>query len=148
MDVKHKRILARVKPGIFGQTAKFGQRPCLFHISNIGIKNKIYLANSENPDETAHKEPSHLGLNCLKICAGIYLMSEITRHYPTVFFQGEATMSDYAISFHYISPTSMHTIDFLIYQLQPYGISYGPQDLNQNISLTSRNLNQNYSATR
>ena len=32
--------LARVKSGIFGQTAKFGQRPCLFHISNIGIKNK------------------------------------------------------------------------------------------------------------
>ena len=29
-----------VKSGIFGQTAKFGQRPCLFHISNIGIKNK------------------------------------------------------------------------------------------------------------
>ena len=27
--------------GIFGQTAKFGQRPCLFHISNIGIKNKL-----------------------------------------------------------------------------------------------------------
>ena len=31
----------RVKPGIFGQTAKFGQRPCLFHISNIVIKNKL-----------------------------------------------------------------------------------------------------------
>ena len=28
----------RVKSGIFGKTAKFGQRPCLFHISNIGIK--------------------------------------------------------------------------------------------------------------
>ena len=31
----------RVKSGIFGQTAKFGQRHCLFHISNIGIKNKL-----------------------------------------------------------------------------------------------------------
>ena len=31
----------RVKSGIFGQTAKFGQRPCLFHISNNGIKNKL-----------------------------------------------------------------------------------------------------------
>ena len=31
----------RVKSGIFGQTVKFGQRPCLFHISNIGIKNKL-----------------------------------------------------------------------------------------------------------
>ena len=28
----------RVKSGIFGQTAKFRQRPCLFHILNIGIK--------------------------------------------------------------------------------------------------------------
>ena len=26
---------------IFGQTANFGQRACLFHISNIGIKNKL-----------------------------------------------------------------------------------------------------------
>ena len=31
----------RVKSGIFGQEAKFGQRPCLFHISNFGIKNKL-----------------------------------------------------------------------------------------------------------
>ena len=32
------RVGYRVKSGIFRQTAKFGQRPCLFHISNIGIK--------------------------------------------------------------------------------------------------------------
>ena len=31
-------LMLRVKSGIFGQTAKFGQRFCLFHISNIGIK--------------------------------------------------------------------------------------------------------------
>ena len=30
----------RVKSGIFGHTAKFGQPPCLFHSSSIGIKNK------------------------------------------------------------------------------------------------------------
>ena len=30
--------LFRVKSGIIGQTAKLGQRPNLFHISNIGIK--------------------------------------------------------------------------------------------------------------
>ena len=30
-----------VKSGIFGQTAKFGQPPCLFHSSIIGIKNKL-----------------------------------------------------------------------------------------------------------
>ena len=33
----------RVKSSIFGQTAKFGQQPCLFHISNIAIKIK-YLS--------------------------------------------------------------------------------------------------------
>ena len=33
-------MVVRVKSGIFGQTAKFGQLPCLFHVSNIGIKNK------------------------------------------------------------------------------------------------------------
>ena len=30
-----------VNLGMFGQTAKFGQQPCLFYISNIGIKNKL-----------------------------------------------------------------------------------------------------------
>ena len=28
----------RVKSGIFGQTAQFGQPPCFFHSSIIGIK--------------------------------------------------------------------------------------------------------------
>ena len=36
---KGKQI--RVKSGIFRQTAKFGQPPCLFHSSVIGIKNKL-----------------------------------------------------------------------------------------------------------
>ena len=31
----------RVKSGMFGQTAKFGQLPCLFHSLIIGIKNKL-----------------------------------------------------------------------------------------------------------
>ena len=31
-------LFIRVKSGIFGQTAKFRQRPFLFHISHIGIK--------------------------------------------------------------------------------------------------------------
>ena len=34
---KQKRA-TRVKSGIFGQTAKFGQPHCLFYSSNIGIK--------------------------------------------------------------------------------------------------------------
>ena len=46
----------RVKSGIFGQTAKFRQRPCLFHILNIGIKVDLTKQTLKNPDETAHKE--------------------------------------------------------------------------------------------
>ena len=69
----------RVKSGMFGQTAKLGQRSCLFHTSIIGIKNKLTIkANSENPDETAHKEPSHLDFHCLQMCVQIYLMSKFT----------------------------------------------------------------------
>ena len=34
-------IRVRVKSGIFGQTAKFGQPHCLFHRSVIGIRNKL-----------------------------------------------------------------------------------------------------------
>ena len=33
-----KGSVYRAKSARFGQTDKFGQRPCLFHISNIGIK--------------------------------------------------------------------------------------------------------------
>ena len=33
--------MSRVKSGKFGRSAKFGQRPCLFHILIIGIKNEL-----------------------------------------------------------------------------------------------------------
>ena len=36
-----EKQIIREKSGIFRQTAKFGHRPCLLHISNIGIKNKV-----------------------------------------------------------------------------------------------------------
>ena len=39
----------------------------------------------KNPDETAHKETSHLELHCLQMCVRVYLMSEFTRLYPRVF---------------------------------------------------------------
>ena len=42
------------------------------------------LANSENPDETAHKEPSHLDFHCLQTCVRIYLVSEFIRPYPYI----------------------------------------------------------------
>ena len=40
------------------------------------------LLSSENPDETAHKEPSHRDLHSLQMCVRVYLMSEFTRLYP------------------------------------------------------------------
>ena len=36
--VNKQKQATRVKSGIFEQTAKFGQSPCLFYRSNIGIK--------------------------------------------------------------------------------------------------------------
>ena len=41
-------------------SGKFGQPTCLFHILIIGIIKKINKGNSEDPDEAAHMEPSHL----------------------------------------------------------------------------------------
>ena len=34
----------------------------------------INKANGENPDETAHKEPSHLNIDCLQMYVCIYLV--------------------------------------------------------------------------
>ena len=76
-SIKIDPFTPRVKSGIFGQTAKFGQRPCLFHISNIGSKNKL-TKQTVKIQMRRHKEPSHLDLHCLQICVRIYLMSEFT----------------------------------------------------------------------
>ena len=43
-DIENLHVIGsavRVKSGKFGRSAKFGQRPCLFHILIIGIKNKL-----------------------------------------------------------------------------------------------------------
>ena len=65
------KLTTRVKSGIFGKTAKFRQRPCLFHISNIGIKNKL-------TKQTVKILMRRLDLHCLQMCVRIYLMSEFT----------------------------------------------------------------------
>ncbi|CAG5130206.1 unnamed protein product [Candidula unifasciata] len=45
--------------------------------------------------------------------------------------KGPESISDYAISFHTITPQKMQALDFYIYHLKPYGINSGNQDLNR-----------------
>ncbi|KAK3696201.1 hypothetical protein RRG08_027644 [Elysia crispata] len=45
--------------------------------------------------------------------------------------KGPEHISDYAISFHYVPPQKMLSLEYYIYHLQPYGISSGKQDLNR-----------------
>lgn len=45
--------------------------------------------------------------------------------------QGAESLSDYAITFHYVTPQKMQALEFFIYHLSPYGIVNGRQDLNK-----------------
>ncbi|KAK7479158.1 hypothetical protein BaRGS_00029599, partial [Batillaria attramentaria] len=45
--------------------------------------------------------------------------------------KGTESVSDYAITFHYVSPQKMQALEFYIYHLSPYGIINGKQDLNK-----------------
>jgi len=45
--------------------------------------------------------------------------------------QGVESISDYAITFHYISVEQLYNLDFYVYHLRPYGIVSGLQELNQ-----------------
>ena len=62
----------RVKLGIFRQTAKFGQRPCLFHISNIGIKNKLT------------KQTVKILMRRLTVSSGFTLFAKVCPNLPDV----------------------------------------------------------------
>ncbi|WAR04063.1 C1GLT-like protein [Mya arenaria] len=44
------------------------------------------------------------------------------------------SISDYAISFHYVLPANMYVLEYFVYNLRPYGIHYEHQDLNQEVS--------------
>ena len=69
----------RVKSDIFGQTAKFGQPPCLSHSSIIGVKNKL-------TKQTVKILMRRLiRTHCLQMCVRIDLMSEFTRLYPSAY---------------------------------------------------------------
>ena len=46
-------------------------------------------------------------------------------------FQGLDTVSDYAITFHYISVENMYNLEYFVYHLKPYGVLSGVQDLNR-----------------
>ena len=77
-------VYSTVKSGKFGQSAKFGHQPCFIHILIIGMKKQtqIQYANSENPDVTAHSEPSHPDFHYLQMYVRINLRFENTPLYP------------------------------------------------------------------
>lgn len=55
----------------------------------------------------------------------------IISHLITLLFkQGADSISDYAITFHYVSVQDMYDLEFFVYHLRPYGIQNGLQDLN------------------
>ncbi|XP_048242079.1 glycoprotein-N-acetylgalactosamine 3-beta-galactosyltransferase 1-like [Haliotis rufescens] len=45
--------------------------------------------------------------------------------------KGTENISNYAISFHYVSPQKMQALEFYIYHLRPYGIVSGTKELNR-----------------
>ena len=48
-----------------------------------------------------------------------------------LFQQGANWMSDYPITFHYVSTQQMYHLEYYIYHLRPYGIESSSQDLNK-----------------
>ena len=73
---KHN-IDCRVKSGNFRHQVNSDSDLVFFLILIIGIQKCINKANSDNPDETAHKEPSHLDFHCLQMYIRIYLGLEL-----------------------------------------------------------------------
>ena len=58
----------------------------------------------------------------VKSSYGIYLI-----------LQGINSMSDYPVTFHYMSTENMYEMEYLVYHVRPYGIISQPQDLNTKV---------------
>uniref|UniRef100_A0A1B6DQC5 Glycoprotein-N-acetylgalactosamine 3-beta-galactosyltransferase 1 n=1 Tax=Clastoptera arizonana TaxID=38151 RepID=A0A1B6DQC5_9HEMI len=59
-------------------------------------------------------------------------------YYPTV--EGMECCSDTAITFHYLSPSEMYVMEYLIYHLRPYGITHHvPKEENSTLKIPIQN---------
>ena len=71
-------------------------------------------------------------LHCQKLfCYVLYLNRYSNlRTINFVYFQGQESISDYPVTFHYVSTDQMYDLEFYTYHLRPYGIAMRDVDLN------------------